>query len=84
MSSTVIAVHHQENHGIVAGVVLTFSLDERYVVWRVGPDLNVVFQEPYGYGPDAYRRYVEAVAQALFTHHNQPAPGLSFEAKNTA
>lgn len=84
MLSTVIALHHQENHGDVAGVVLTFSLDERYMVRRVDPDMNVVLQEPYGHGPDAYKRYVEAVAQVLFTYHNQTAPGLSFEAKNTA
>lgn len=81
---TVIAVHHQQNHGDLAGVVLTFSLEDRYVVWRVAPDLTVVHREPYPFGPDAYRRYVEVVARVLFTFHNRPAPGLSFEAKNTA
>lgn len=80
---TVIAVHHQESIGS-AGTVLTFSMEDRYVVWTVDPYLKVLGRKQDGYGPDAYRCYVEKVAKQLFTYHNQPAPGLSFEVKNNA
>lgn len=78
---TVIAVHHQENSGS-ASTVLTFSMEDRYTVWTVDPYLKVLDRKQEGYGPDAYRCYVEKVAKQLFTYHNQPAPGLSFEVEN--
>jgi hypothetical protein len=79
---SVIAIHQQENHGS-AGVVLTFSHEDRYVVWTVDPHLKVIDQDQYPVGTYAYSRYVELVAHQLFTHFNQAAPGVTFMVKNS-
>lgn len=79
---SVIAVHTQENTNGVAGVVLTFSMEDRYNVWLVDQQGVVVDSDQYGDCPAALFRYAERVTDQIYRYHNRTAPGLSFEVKN--